>query len=322
MAHLFGKKERIYDERKQNFKITLEKLLSNYARMFVVELDNVTSNQMHQVRIAMRGKAEMFVGKNTMVRFVIKKFGEEHKNQALFALADELEGNVALIFTNEDLRDVRPIILANRKEAPARVGSIAQRTVVVPAGPTGLEPTQTSFFQALQIPTKINKGAVEIMTDVTILTEGHKCGASQVALLNKLNVRPFSYGLVIRKLYDDGSVLAPSILDISKDDVKDILVSAIQNIAAVGLATGIPNKASFPHILADAFKNLLAVAVETSYDFPQAKQIKEVLKNPGAFAAAAAPAAAAPAAAGKAAAKAPEPEPEPEEEESAFSLFD
>jgi len=322
MAHLFGKKERIYDERKQNFKITLEKLLSNYARMFVVELDNVTSNQMHQVRMAMRGKAEMFVGKNTMVRFVIKKFGEEHKNQALFALADELEGNVALIFTNEDLRDIRPIILANRKEAPARVGSIAQRTVIVPAGPTGLEPTQTSFFQALQIPTKINKGAVEIMSDVTILTEGHKCGASQVALLNKLNIRPFSYGLVIRKLYDDGSVLTPSILDISKDDVKDILVSAIQNIAAVGLATGIPNKASFPHILADAFKNLLAVAVETSYDFPQAKQIKEVLKNPGAFAAAAAPAAAAPAAAGKAAAKAPEPEPEPEEEESAFSLFD
>jgi len=322
MAHLFGKKERIYDERKQNFKITLEKLLSNYSRMFVVELDNVTSNQMHQVRMAMRGKAEMFVGKNTMVRFVIKKFGEEHKNQALFALADELEGNVALIFTNEDLRDIRPIILANRKEAPARVGSVAQRTVIVPAGPTGLEPTQTSFFQALQIPTKINKGAVEIMNDVTILTEGHKCGASQVALLNKLNIRPFSYGLVIRKLYDDGSVLTPSILDISKDDIKDILVSAIQNIAAVGLATGIPNKASFPHILADAFKNLLAVAVETSYDFPEAKQIKEVLKNPGAFKAAAAPAAAAPAAAGKAAAKAPEPEPEPEEEESAFSLFD
>ena len=49
MAHLFGKKERIYDERKQNFKITLEKLLANYSRMFVVELDNVTSNQMHQV---------------------------------------------------------------------------------------------------------------------------------------------------------------------------------------------------------------------------------------------------------------------------------
>ncbi len=80
----------------------------------------------------------------------------------------------------------------------------------------------------------------------------------------------------------------------------------------------------FPHILADAFKNLLAVAVETGYDFPRAKQIKEVLKNPGAFAAAPAAAAAAAAApaAGKATAKAPLPEPEPEEEASAFSLFD
>jgi large subunit ribosomal protein LP0 len=192
----------------------------------------------------------------------------------------------------------------------------------VPAGPTGLEPTQTSFFQALQIPTKINKGAVEIMSDVTILTEGLKCGASQVALLNKLNIRPFSYGLVIRKVYDDGSVLSPSILDISASDISDFLSAAIQNVAAVGLATGIPNKASFPHILADAFKNLLAVAVEANYDFPQAQQIKEVLKNPGAFAAAPAAGKAAPAA-GKPAAKAPEPEPEPEEEEAgAFSLFD
>jgi ribosomal protein L10 len=56
--------------------------------------------------MTMRGKAEMFVGKNTMVRFVIKKFAEEHKNSGLLALADELEGNVAVIFTNEDLRDV------------------------------------------------------------------------------------------------------------------------------------------------------------------------------------------------------------------------
>ncbi len=158
------------------------------------------------------------------------------------------------------------------------------------------------------------------MSDVTILTEGHKCGASQVALLNKLNIRPFSYGLVIRKVYDDGSVLSPSILDISAHDISDFLSAAIQNVAAVGLATGIPNKASFPHILADAFKNLLAVAVETSYDFPQAHAMKEAIKNPGARAAAAPAASAAPAAAK--AAKAPEPEPEPEEEESAFSLFD
>jgi large subunit ribosomal protein LP0 len=48
-----------------------------------------------------------------------------------------------------------------------------------------------------------------------------------------------------------------------------------KTVAAVGLATGNPNTASFPHILADAFKNLLAVAVETEYDIPQARAMKE-----------------------------------------------
>jgi hypothetical protein len=61
MAHLFGKKERIYDQRKQNFKITLEKLLANFSRMFVVELDNVTSNQMHQVSAAATSTPPIFV---------------------------------------------------------------------------------------------------------------------------------------------------------------------------------------------------------------------------------------------------------------------
>jgi len=314
MAAIFGKKERKYTDRKVNFKSQLENLLQTYTKMFIVEADNVTSNQMHQVRIALRGRGELFVGKNTMVRYVIREVAAKTNDKPLNALADQLVGNVGIVFTNEDLRSLRHVILANRKEAPARVGAIAQRTVIVPAGPTGLEPTQTSFFQALQIPTKINKGAVEIMSDVVILTEGHKCGASQVALLNKLNIRPFSYGLVIRKIFEDKTIYSPSVLDIDYSDVATFLQAAIANVAAVGLATGTPNAAAFPHIIANAFKNLLSVAVATEYSFKQAEQIKDAIKNTGKFAAAA-PAA-------KAAAKAPEPEPEEEEEAGGFSLFD
>jgi hypothetical protein len=67
-------------------------------------------------------------------------------------------------------------------------------------------------------------------------------------------------------------------LDMFESSVSDTLGAAIQNVAAVGLATGNPNKASFAHILAGAFKNLLAVSVETKYDFPQAHTMKEAIK--------------------------------------------
>lgn len=42
--------------------------------------------------------------------------------------------------------------------APARVGLVAPNDVTIPAGGTGMDPSQTSFFQALAIATKINKG--------------------------------------------------------------------------------------------------------------------------------------------------------------------
>lgn len=51
---------------------------------------------------------------------------------------------------------------------------IAPLTVNIPAGPTGMDPSQTSFFQTLNIATKINKGSIEILNDVEVVTKGTK----------------------------------------------------------------------------------------------------------------------------------------------------
>ena len=56
-----------------------------------------------------------------------------------------------------------------------------------------------SMVQALSIPTKINRGTVEIVSDVKLITKGDKVGASEATLLAKLGIKPFSYGLIIRQ---------------------------------------------------------------------------------------------------------------------------
>lgn len=38
--------------------------------------------------------------------------------------------------------------------------------------------------------------------------------------MNMLGISPFTYGLVIEKIYDDGSMLDPEILDITNDQLK------------------------------------------------------------------------------------------------------
>ncbi len=63
-------------------------------------------------------------------------------------------GNVGLIFTNGDLRAMRNEVTAHRVPAMAKSGIVAPSDVMIPAGPTGLEPTATAFLQALNIPSK------------------------------------------------------------------------------------------------------------------------------------------------------------------------
>jgi len=86
--------------------------------------------------------------------------------------------------------------------APARVNATATCDVTIPAGPTGMEPSQTGFFQIMNIATKINKGSVEILSEVTVVREGEKVTSSAASLLAKLKYTPFTYGLDVLEVYD------------------------------------------------------------------------------------------------------------------------
>merc|ERR1719361_221647 len=168
-----------------------------------------------------------------MMRKAIR--GHIENNPSLEKLLPCLKGNVGFVFTKGDLNDVRTAIAENKVKAPAKAGAIAPLNVVVPKQNTGMGPEKTSFFQALNIQTKITKGTVEIMNDVKLLQEGDKVGPSEASLLNMLNISPFSYGLVIDKVYDNGSVYDPAILDISDDDLRAKFLQGVANVASLCL---------------------------------------------------------------------------------------
>mmetsp|Transcript_21363 Transcript_21363/g.35330 ORF Transcript_21363/g.35330 Transcript_21363/m.35330 type:complete len:321 (+) Transcript_21363:48-1010(+) len=311
--------------KKREYFAKLTQLLEEYSKVFVVFADNVGSSQMQRTRVSLRGDAEVLMGKNTMIRKVLKS--QLTKNPDLESLIETVKGNVGFVFTNRDLKDIRDRILANKVGAPAKAGTVAPVDVFVPAGGTGMDPSQTSFFQALNIATKINKGQVEIVNNVHLVKKGEKVGSSEATLLSKLNINPFSYGFVILAVYDSGSVFTPDILDISDEDLAAKFQAGVSNVTAIALGASYPASIAVPHIISDGFKNVLALALETDVMFPKAEKIKEILADPSKWAAAApaaassaAPAAAAPAAAAPAAKE----EPKEEEEEGDFglSLFD
>merc|ERR1712043_79081 len=223
--------------------------------------------------------------------------------------------------TKEELTDVRTMILDNKVKAPARAGAIAPLDVTVPAQNTGLGPEKTSFFQALNIPTKITKGTIEIIADVKLIKVGDKVGMSDSTLLNMLKISPFTYGLIIKKVYDSGTVFDPAILDITDDDIKEKFKAGVRNIAALSLKIGYPNIASVPHSLINGMKNCMTIAAMTDITFKEAETMKEYLADPSKFAVSSTPIVTAAPVGDASVQKKEEPE-EESDDDMGFGLFD
>merc|ERR1712003_173244 len=197
-------------------------------------------------------------------------------------------GNMGLVFTNGDLNEVGKVLESNVRPAPARVGSIAPISVVVPKGPTGCDPGQTAFFQTLQIATKITKGQIEMVNDTNLIEPGEKVTASQAALLQKLGIEPFTYGLILKQVYDSGSLFDAKVLDITDEVLAAKFSEALSTLASISLAIGYPTEASVPHSIVNAYKVVLAITIglDGEYSFDKADDVKEYLKDPSKFASA------------------------------------
>jgi len=59
----------------------------------------------------------------------------------LDALSGLCKDKVGLVFSDSPVFEIRPLIESNKVPTPARVGAIAPIDVVIPPGPTGMDPS-------------------------------------------------------------------------------------------------------------------------------------------------------------------------------------
>lgn len=183
----------------------------------------------------------------------------------LAVLTPLIKEKVALIFSDASVHELRMKIEANKVPTEARVGVVSPVDFTCPAGPTGLDPSQINFFHALNISTKIVKGQIEITKDFKVCSKGKKIKASEAALLKKLNLKPFEYGMKIAEVYDDGSILPEAVLNLDPSSLISKFQQGVKNITALSLGAGYPIEATIPLIIGNAFKNIAAFSLESGY---------------------------------------------------------
>jgi large subunit ribosomal protein LP0 len=271
--------------KKEAYWVRLQGVAAKYKNCLFVDANNVSSKQISKIRVSLREiDAYMIMGKNTLMKAALNEANREPEegdanyeeakktfvyNDNIDKILTQLKGNINLIFTNGDLSEVKAVLDAEVRPSPAKGGMIAPADVTIPAGPTGLDPKQTSFFQNLQIQTKIVKAQIEIVANKQVITAGEKIDSTQAALLDKLKIYPFEYKMEVRKVLQDGSMFGANVLNLTPETILLKFRNACKIQAQFSLGSGYATSASAPHSLLNGFKNMIAVCKESGYSFPE-----------------------------------------------------
>ena len=214
-------------KRKIRNRRVIKQLCTNflkYNQIIVVALDNVSNAQLQKARVTLQ-KAEkpgdIIVGKNSIINKALKwlttepeKGTKEYEDHSKWARRPELksfgklvDGNIGLIFSDEDYSTVKEQIEKDVLSVAAKTGIPAPCDVIIPAGPTNLDVGKVQIFQKLNVATKAVKNMLEIQKDIHIIKKGEKVTATGNELCRLLGLKPFTYRLEMKKIWMNGTCL-------------------------------------------------------------------------------------------------------------------
>lgn len=265
----------------------MHSFLDKYTSILLCDIKDMPANNIHKMRKLLRAiDSEVLCGKSTVIELAVNQYIAKgklpsfHNKEALVGLTEKLfHRQLCLIFTNKDLSDITKISDQFKLEKQAKVGAASPLEVIIPAGPTGMDASQIDYFQGLRIPTKVIRNQLEITSATRILSVGQKCTLSEINLMNKFGIKPFKHRIAVVHIYMQGKLYDEGILNLNGDVMGKAIEKGISNIAAFGLSTGISNKASAPHAIANAFRNVLGLSLGCNVEIKQAAGLKQAIAS-------------------------------------------
>lgn len=249
-------KKEIYDD--------VTELLKKYSVVAVADLQKVRSSQIQEIRKKLRGKAELIVAKNTILRIASEKIAAEKKGIDKFA--DALTGSKVLIFTQMNPFELIIFLNKNKVRVPAKGGDIATGDIMIPGGNTGLQPGPViSEFNEAKVQTRIEGGSIFVAKDSVVVEKGEVIPVKTASLLSKLGMKPMEAGLSLSYAYDNGSVLGPNELAFDLDQMKADFSSAARLAFGVAVEANIMLPETAPMIISKAYRQAVAVSVESGF---------------------------------------------------------
>ncbi len=269
----------------------------------VVGMREIPASNLQQMRGELRGRAEVRMVRNSIARRAL-----EASNPEIRPLANFIEDQTALIFSDENPFKLFSTLEKGKRPMPVKPGARAPKDIVVEAGETSFSPgPMVGKLQAAGIPAAIKGGKVVINQKITLAKAGEVVSAKTADILKTMEIFPNSVGLELRAAYEGGLVFQAKDLSIDVESIVSDLSLASAKAFSFAIEVGYVTPDTVSPIIQRAQRKARALVAEAGIPVPgmmdlvlakavaNAKAIESLISG-GAAPAQAAPAAAAPAA--------------------------
>jgi large subunit ribosomal protein L10 len=254
----------------------LAELIEKHPVVAIADLQKVRSSQLQEIRKKLRGRAEVLVAKNTILKKAASSMGE--KKPHINDFAEGLAGSSLLLFTGMNPYALILFLNKNKVRVPAKAGDISTSEIMIPAGNTGLQPGPViSEFGEVKVQTRIEGGSIWVARDTIVASTGDTISAKLASLLSKLGMKPMEAGLSIVRAFDGGLVLKPEDLVFDLESYKNNLTEACRGAIGLAVETEYVLPETAPLIIGSAYREALYLANET--EFPTSENIADLVKQ-------------------------------------------
>ncbi|MFB6236633.1 MAG: 50S ribosomal protein L10 [Halopenitus sp.] len=251
-------------EWKQEEVDELVDFIDSYASVGIVGIAGIPSRQLQSMRRDLHGSAELRMSRNTLVTRAL-----EEVNEGVEELTQYVEGQVALIGTNDNPFGLFQQLEASKTPAPINAGEVAPNDIVIPEGDTGVDPGPfVGELQTVGAAARIQEGSIQVTEDSKVLEEGEVVDDGLANVLTELGIEPKEVGLDLKGVYSEGVLFEPDELEIDVEEYRADIQSAAAAARNLSLNSEYPTAQTAGSLLAKAAGDAKAVGLFAEIESP------------------------------------------------------
>lgn len=240
----------------------LKELINSFEVVGIANLSDIPARQLQKMRQTLRDKATIRMSKKTLISLALD---DSDKEGSINTLADHMDGQPALVFTNMNPFKLFKILESSKTAAPAKAGAIASEDIVVPKGDTGFAPGPIlGELQQAGIPAKIDKGKIVVQKDQVVVKAGEEVPAKVAGILTRLDIQPMEVGIDLKAAYENETVYTADLLTIDDEKTLSDIQKAFSQAFNLSVNAVIYNKESTPAIIQKAATQSINLAFNAS----------------------------------------------------------